>query len=233
MKRFVDWLENNLGFIVIIAVLFILILPAVLSFPTLFSVFDLSRGKDVGAAIGGITAPVIGILTCLLVYFTFRQQVKFNEKQLENQNYESIEQLINETLNLIENMEWDGSRGVKALLLFKFSKDVQHTLYDEFYIVLLRFQIIEDQCNKISDKNIKEIYKKRIYTLYYTKILWNCFSGLFTEIKNHPDKHDDSQLSMKLYTELSIRTLNYLIENKIIADNIWKKEVIHSLENFF
>ena len=87
MKKFINWLEGNLGIIVMIGIILTLTLPGILSFPAFFSSLDLSKGKDIGSAIGGITAPVVGILTCLLVYFTFKQQVNFNAKQVNSQYY--------------------------------------------------------------------------------------------------------------------------------------------------
>lgn len=39
----------------------------------------IGKYHNVGDAIGGITAPLIGILSALLVYFSFQQQIKANE----------------------------------------------------------------------------------------------------------------------------------------------------------
>ena len=60
MRKFVSWLENNLGLVVIIGVVLTFTLPSILSLPAFYSFLELAKGNDVGSAIGGITAPVIG-----------------------------------------------------------------------------------------------------------------------------------------------------------------------------
>lgn len=60
--------------------------------PTLITTFHISLGclntdftntGQIGDTIGGITAPFIGLISIWLLYKTFREQRRFNEKQLE------------------------------------------------------------------------------------------------------------------------------------------------------
>jgi len=71
-----------------------------------------------------------------------------------------------------------------------------------------------------------------MYTLFYTKILWNCYSGLFDEMKNYIHRHDDSKISMKLYAELSVKSINYLLQKNLVVNNQWKVNVLQSLNEF-
>jgi hypothetical protein len=58
--------------------------------------FDLTDKGTIGDAIGGITAPIIGIIGAMLVYLSFRAQVKANQL-LSNQNeFRLLTDLLNE-----------------------------------------------------------------------------------------------------------------------------------------
>ena len=64
---------------------------------------------QIGDTIGGITAPIIGLISIWLLYITFREQRQFNEKQLEfnkEQVYFNEWQSLNNILARIEkNLE--------------------------------------------------------------------------------------------------------------------------------
>jgi hypothetical protein len=58
--------------------------------------FDLTDKGTIGDAIGGITAPIIGIIGAMLVYLSFRSQVRANQL-LSNQNeFRLLTDLLNE-----------------------------------------------------------------------------------------------------------------------------------------
>ena len=58
--------------------------------------FDLTDKGTLGDAIGGITAPIIGIIGAMLVYLSFRAQVRANQL-LSNQNeFRLLTDLLNE-----------------------------------------------------------------------------------------------------------------------------------------
>ena len=46
-----------------------------------WSFFDFSQTGQIGDTIGGITAPIVGLVSIILLWMTFDAQVKFNEKQ--------------------------------------------------------------------------------------------------------------------------------------------------------
>ena len=77
------WIEEHILLIIIIAIIFVIIGPWAISSPYLFDwdFFDLSEKGSVGDTIGGITAPIIGLVSILLLYLTFREQTKINKEQ--------------------------------------------------------------------------------------------------------------------------------------------------------
>lgn len=73
--------------------------------------FDLTDKGTIGDAIGGITAPIIGTIGAILVYLSFRSQVKANVL-LSNQNeFKLLVDLINELkrdiLYIYDKNNWD------------------------------------------------------------------------------------------------------------------------------
>ena len=48
-----------------------------------WSFFDFSHTGQIGDTIGGITAPIVGLVSIILLWWTFRAQLKFNEEQAE------------------------------------------------------------------------------------------------------------------------------------------------------
>lgn len=48
-----------------------------------WSFFDFSQTGQIGDTIGGITAPIVGLVSIFLLWLTFRAQLRFNENQEE------------------------------------------------------------------------------------------------------------------------------------------------------
>ena len=75
--------------IIVLAVILIIILPTTLlttfHCPFLGLNTDFTETGQIGDTIGGITAPIVGLLSIWLLYITFREQQKFNARQEEFQ----------------------------------------------------------------------------------------------------------------------------------------------------
>ena len=67
----------------IVVFLLICAAPVILTQGTLFGweIFDLSDKGTIGDTIGGITAPIIGLLSIVLLWLTLKEQLRFNKKQ--------------------------------------------------------------------------------------------------------------------------------------------------------
>lgn len=79
--------------------------------PSPWKELDFSRTGQIGDTIGGITAPLVGIIGALLVYFSFREQVKANRIQtinLRQENRRNTEtQEFNTLLDLYKQVKDD------------------------------------------------------------------------------------------------------------------------------
>lgn len=69
--------------LVIVGLLGVILGPWLFTRPYLcgWSCFDFSQTGQIGDTIGGVTAPIVGIVSIILLWLTFREQLKFNEKQ--------------------------------------------------------------------------------------------------------------------------------------------------------
>ncbi len=77
IKNEISKLDKNVRIILIIGAIAIISLPII---TTQFSwLFDFSNTGEIGDTLSGTTAPVIGIVSALLIYFSFRAQIRANE----------------------------------------------------------------------------------------------------------------------------------------------------------
>lgn len=89
----ITYLKNNISksialFCIVIASLWIYIGPRLLVSPS-SSISFLHTG-EIGDTIGGITAPVIGLVSAILVYLSFTAQIKANRVVQEEANFKYI-----------------------------------------------------------------------------------------------------------------------------------------------
>ena len=79
---------NNSNYITFIksVIVLILFIPILLFATAVFKIEVFENLSKIGDSIGGITAPLIGILGVLLVYFTFEQQRFLIKKEIEKVN---------------------------------------------------------------------------------------------------------------------------------------------------
>jgi len=69
-KLFPGYIIGSLG----ITIILLLVLPILLTLPAWWRAADFSKTGDIGDTIGGITAPIIGLLSTVLLFITIRLQ---------------------------------------------------------------------------------------------------------------------------------------------------------------
>ena len=74
-------LEEKARVLILLSVLLVLIGPFLFSLPAFWKTLDLSQKGGIGDAIGGITAPIIGLTSVLLLFWTLLEQVRINKEQ--------------------------------------------------------------------------------------------------------------------------------------------------------
>lgn len=78
--------SHIIGLIVILGIALICIFPRLLTSSASISSLDFSHTGEIGDTIGGITAPIVGILSILLLFYTLIEQIKLNKEQIEFNN---------------------------------------------------------------------------------------------------------------------------------------------------
>lgn len=98
--------------------IFLLFICIVIIFPRLFvgsskiGFLDNLKPNEIGDAIGGMTAPIIGLFSAFLVYIAFRAQIKANEK-LEDFNKKQIQITEFQNLKLMLDYIHDIANNIK------------------------------------------------------------------------------------------------------------------------
>lgn len=101
--KIVDIVSNNIVWVFLVFILIVIILPRLFIGTAKIGIFDNFKPNEIGDAIGGMTAPIIGSFSAFLVYIAFREQVIAN-KILKEENTHNT---INRYINLIEYIKQD------------------------------------------------------------------------------------------------------------------------------
>lgn len=204
-----NWLKEHLTVVYIIIIITIIISPFLLTLPSI-SFLDFKGTGQIGDTIGGITAPIIGILSSTLLYLTLKEQFKFNESQkktLDNQQYLQYKQQFESTFfNLLQNQ-----RDILEKLSLKVKILDRIQLYCSFeynYHGIELFHMVRYEL-----ANIHNCLTHNAYTGEYNEeFAFSVHEDLQTEIREiHPDEQDEYLYERRLPIILSFTNSQYNI----------------------
>lgn len=95
-----QWIHIVALLVLLTGSIFVVFAPKWFTGPASTAQFDFTETGNIGATIGGITAPLVGLTTAILMYLAFYAQFKANTKQweiIEKNEYRKDE---NEALNI-------------------------------------------------------------------------------------------------------------------------------------
>lgn len=75
-------------------------------FPFNWTFFDFSQSGQIGDTIGGITTPIVGLVSILLLWWTLREQVKFNAQQISINDASRILTMQSQIIQMDENIHF-------------------------------------------------------------------------------------------------------------------------------
>lgn len=131
-----------------IFLLLIIVTPYI--FTREFGLFDLSKNGNIGSNIGGITAPFIGVLSALLIYISFKAQVKANRIQIEA---------------IVSQIEKNKKDEDLKFIYFRLT-ELQSLNSDEFKKCLLSLNVILSNIDQLLTYGKKDSdYDKRIHSI--------------------------------------------------------------------
>lgn len=86
----------------IIAIIFTCIAPWIFTFPAFCERLDFTSTGQIGDTIGGITSPIIGIVSIFLLIWTLKEQLEFNKKQAKDNALNQIHTLQSQIIQMDE-----------------------------------------------------------------------------------------------------------------------------------
>jgi uncharacterized membrane protein len=165
-----------------------LLLIYILTLPNIWKVFDLTNTSSIGDTIGGITSPLLGIISVIFLYLTLNRQIdSVNDQKIKNESdiiFMLFNQLDNEYNQIYLYSTNKGERirkfGHEALIdycnsVFKFysgnKKFSQYYIADSIILVIRSFELIKKRIH-ISPLNseMKELFFKKLETFYLCKL---------------------------------------------------------------
>lgn len=92
--------------LIAVIVIFIFVAPVLFTRPALFGCFDFSSTGQIGDTIGGITAPIIGLVSIFLLYLTLKGQLDFNKSQTKDNRISQTLMLQSEIIHMDERIHF-------------------------------------------------------------------------------------------------------------------------------
>ena len=168
--------------------------------PAIWDRLNLTNTSSIGDTIGGITAPLLGIISTIFLYLTLNKQIdSINDQKLKNES-DVIFMLINQLdseYNQIYTTETEKEvkykiYGHEALtkysdLVFKFYNEQDKRKFSDYHfsnellLVIRSFKLIEQRIamSNLSD-DLKKLFSDKLQTFYLCKLNDSLFK--FTDL---------------------------------------------------
>jgi len=157
--------------------------------PAIWDRLDLTNTSSIGDTIGGITAPVLGIISIVLLYFTLNRQIdSINDQRLKNES-DIIFMLLNQLDSEYNQIYMRGTRenepemyyGHEALaryakLVFKGysgrnKKWSSYYISDNIIMVIRSYKLVQRRIELSNlDDNLKSMFQDRLRSFYELKL---------------------------------------------------------------
>lgn len=209
-------LDTRIKRILYVGIPLIIILPYLF---TQYSILDFTQSGQIGDTIGGITAPIIGLISAFIIYFSFVAQIKANQIQITaiqdtREQYKKQEQQnINENrLRLLEN-QYNAINDIWLDLIKGLENRSNHIPYhDHLFIHLMlsdgRVSILNNFFFKINVfmEDLKqneliqeELKKKKILSQFAVLICMSC-DDFFDRVTKYLNPENDENIFKTDYT---------------------------------
>lgn len=219
--------KNLTHFIVVLTIFLILFFSYIYIASHLSWGFNLSNKNQIGDAIGGISAPFIGISTCILTFIAFYIQYDFNRKQsvfIKKQHVNEFIDEFNQTFSLIkindnitDTMQlMHINNAVKKVTLNKTEGDIQSIKEHNYLNPIL--SILNSEKNFIISNNIFSFHDPSRKFLLFIDILIKEFSRL--EISEKEKINIISNFIIKFEIITAPEIINFLTLNLISTSTI-------------
>ena len=168
--------------IILIGCILIIIAPSILTLPWRDKVLGLNTNfkstGQIGDTIGGITAPIIGLISIWLLYRTFREQREFNKKQVEFNEWSSLKDMLSNTEKHLNNIVVGDILENKGNAIPKIKNESSHiadlyTLIPPYTSDILQLTLKEGYVLRLCLKGYYENLKKMIQLISKTSMYYS------------------------------------------------------------
>jgi len=193
--------------------------------PAFIDSFNLSKENGIGSSIGGITAPIIGIISSILLYLALTRQTESNiEQKLKNES-----DIILMLLNQLEN---------------EFSSFYHRVKIDGVEHKYIGFDGFNEFCIRITRKQDYRIIERQIISFksYYESGQIILIIDSFNIIRKRIEISEISVEMKNLFTEKlnsfyetrlkeNLEKLNEVFENNVFFKDEWTEKIKKLIEN--
>jgi hypothetical protein len=184
-----NWINKHLEKIAFVSIVFgalwVLFGPLILTQKS-FSIVDFAGGENntgiIGDTIGGITSPIVGLISVVLLYLALIKQIESNRISVNEANFRIIYQEITQLKGDFEKYTFENKYGIDAILKFSSTmgvKDINGQLVEDDYSLLDKFELLLAKYHKVfylldnlkTSPEYKDILSKDLqntYVLYFS-----------------------------------------------------------------
>lgn len=131
--KIIEWVSAHLvcSFLILIAVVLVVLLSVFVITAFVYNDRTVLDPNEIGDAIGGMTAPIIGLFSAFLVYIAFREQKKANDK-LQRQNIlNELDLLETKLKNNLKNLTLISAQGTDDKFIY--GKNSIYTFFNTYF----------------------------------------------------------------------------------------------------
>ena len=217
-----DFLRKNIGWIVLLAIIAMLLSPYILTRP--WSSINFEDTGQIGDTIGGLTAPIVGLISIVLLYLALSEQKRATDEQIvsfqRGIDYEIISGLIKEvkddyhslSLEITNSVDCKTYKGFNTFLLLNdvLKKDKEDNIELDIYqaiefVTTYMFMIttINSALIKIAESSIENKVKRSLLDRLNDYIIKMKLLGELSELLNEKKLFPDTEHVNKMYRDAS------------------------------
>lgn len=224
-------------FIVLLGVLGVIISPYLFTLP---GTIDFSQTGDIGSTIGGITAPIVGILSVVLIYLSFFAQFHANQLQFKALIDEKEEKEKEKNIRFIESQlenirkSWKEFQNKITIPLAQYEKKPELTIkliQSLFHLNAINYLLllIDRIFNTIKENEELQQDLKNRYVFSDILLIINETKGLFESLKIILDEKYKADPKARFTSEMIDRVVQIQIKLSHIANRPENQEEVIKL----
>ena len=95
-----------LPYVVVCTLVAMIVCPVLFTAPALADCLNFTETGQIGDTIGGITAPIVGLCSIILLYFTLKEQMIFNKSQSKDNKMSQLLGLQSDIIQMNERVKF-------------------------------------------------------------------------------------------------------------------------------